>query len=87
MLTLCGALEKHRVFPASVISVLRMGERDDQMAEASRWAAQDVEMELKRRLRRLSGVVEPVAIFFSGTLMLLVGAGAFVPMINLLLEL
>ena len=86
-LSLGESLLRFQVVPPEAGLLIRFGEETEQVADLARSAVFQVDTELEQRLVTFSKRVGPFFIGAAGLLMVITAVAAFVPMIQLLLEL
>jgi general secretion pathway protein F len=81
--TLHRALDSRKVFPPIFIHLVASGESSGRLAHMLQQAARHQEMENERRIRLLTGILEPAVIVAMGIVVLLVVLAILMPIIEM----
>lgn len=81
--TLHRALDSRKVFPPILIHLVASGESSGRLAHMLQQAAKHQEMENDRRVRLLTGILEPVVIVAMGIVVLLVVLAILMPIMEM----
>jgi general secretion pathway protein F len=77
------ALERRKLFPPIFIHLVASGEASGRLAHMLEQAAKHQDMENERRIRLLTGILEPVVIVAMGIVVLLVVLAILLPIIEM----
>ena len=77
------ALERRKVFPPIFVHLVASGEASGRLAHMLQQAARHQELENERRVRLLTGILEPVVIVAMGIVVLLVVLAILMPIIEM----
>jgi general secretion pathway protein F len=81
--TLHRALDSRKIFPPIFIHLVSSGESSGRLAHMLQQAARHQEMENERRIRLLTGILEPAVIVAMGIVVLLVVLAILMPIIEM----
>jgi general secretion pathway protein F len=82
--TLTESLERERSIPASLVPIVRWGERTDRLGEALRVGAEMFDQRVFMRSELLKSIMPPLLFILVATLALMLIAGLYAPMLTLI---
>ena len=77
------ALERQRLFPPILVQLVAAGEAGGRLAYMFEQAAKHQDLEYERRIRLLTGILEPAIIVAMGIVVLLVALAILLPIIEM----